>query len=209
MLIHALPYFMLNLIEKLSHYIAKKISNTDTDNENYDYYQYSIHGLLSFGLYFIIAVILSFIFGYFPYILLIIPILLNVRSQCGGSHALSSFWCMVATSFWYFVIGMSTIHLNAFYILLFILSFVAWTGLSEIPKYTKTATRHREERQKEFKKKYITRLSLVFIANGIFILLTLMNVVDLSKFSTLLSMAVLVNRFSLSNWSFKLFEWLG
>lgn len=204
---------MFKLIEKLSAFIAQKISDTDENNDNFDYYEYSIHGYISFFLYCSIAIILSLLFGYFTYVFLIIFVLLNIRSQSGGSHALSNKYCLLATSFWYLVIGLSVQYLSNLYFLFFLLSLIAFTGLKEVPKYTNTAKHHSTENQKKFKKKYIIRISLVAIVNLVFIIFAHCDInvpiFEFSKLSMVLSMCYIVNRFSLSNLSFVIFEKLG
>ena len=207
-------------MQKLIEFIAKKISlklcKSDGNEENYDYYEYALIGYLCFIKYCITAIIFSLFLGYFPYVFIIIPCLLNIRSQSGGSHAKTSFWCYFTTTVVYVLIGLST-YLNKYFLILFFISFVGFTGLEHIPKYTKTAIQHTEEKQRFFQLNYVVRLFIVFILNILSIILFFNNYnfnifdyyIDFSKISCVLSSCVIINRFSLSDLCFKILDLTG
>lgn len=207
-------------MQKIIELLAKKISlilcKSDGNEDNYDYYEYALIGYLCFIKYCITAIIFAYILGYFPYIFIIIPCLLNIRSQSGGSHAKTPFWCYFTTTVIYILIGLST-YLNQYYIILFLLSFIGFTGLEYIPKYTRTAIQHNEEKQRFFQLNYIVRLFVVFILNILSIVLYINNknfnilsfYIDFSKISCVLSSCVLLNRFSLSDLCFKILDLTG
>lgn len=207
-------------MQKLIEFVAKKISlklcESDQNKENYDYYEYALIGYLCFIKYCITAIIFSFLLGYFPYIFIIIPCLLGIRSQSGGSHAKTPFWCFLTTTIVYIAIGLST-YLNKYFLILFLLSFISFTGLEYIPKYTRTAIQHSEEKQRFFQLNYVVRLFVVFILNILCIILffnkynfTVFDFyIDFSKISCVLSSCALMNRFSLSDLSFKLLDFTG
>ena len=207
-------------MQKLIEFIAKKISlklcQSDGNEENYDYYEYALIGYLCFIKYCITAILFSILLGYFPYILIIIPCLLNIRSQSGGSHAKTPFWCYVTTTVMYIIIGLSA-YLNKYFIILFLISLIGFTSLEHIPKYTRTAIQHPEEKQRFFQLNYVVRLLVVFILNILSIILFLNGrnfnmfnfYIDFSKISCVLSSCVIINRFSLSDLCFKILDLTG
>ena len=208
--------FMFKLINFLSNKLSLLLCKTDENEDNFDYYDYYLVGLFSFILYCFVAMVFAYFIGYFPYIFIIIPCLLNIRSQSGGSHAKTQFWCFTVTTLIYIIIGLST-YLNKYYLLLFLLSFVCFTKLDEVPKYTKTATQHTEDKQKFFQLNYIVRLFIVFILNILSIVLYLegfnFNIlnfeIDFSKISCCLSTCVIINRFTLSDLCFNILDKTG
>lgn len=207
---------MFKLIDYLVKKISLKLCKTDGSRENYDYYAYTIEGLFCFCFYCFIAIIISFFLGYFPYIILAIFCFLFLRSQAGGSHAKTRSWCCFSTNLVYVLIGLST-YLNKYFILLFLLSFLAFSGLEQIPKYTRTATQHPEEKQRFFQLNYLSRLFTVFILNVLLIIIHLNNYnfnilgfyLNFSKLSCVISTAVIINRFMLSDLCFKILDLTG
>lgn len=207
---------MQKIIEKIAHKISLFLCKYDGNIENFDYYEYAITGIEFFIIYCVIAIFFSLLLGYFPYIFVIIPCLLCLRSQSGGAHAKTTFWCCITTSIVYVIIGLS-VYLNKYYLILFILSLFGFTGLNQVPKYTETATQHSEEKQRFFQISYIVRLFVVFILNLLTIILYLDNYdfclfnknIDFSKVSCCLSASVLMNRFSLSNLCFAILNKTG
>lgn len=207
---------MFKFIKFLANRLSLFLCKTDNSKENYDYYEYAIIGYLSFSFYCIVAIILSILLKYFPYIFIIIPCLLSLRSQSGGSHAKTPFWCFIATTMAYLIIGLST-YLNKYYLIIFFISFIGFSGIKDIPKYTKTATQHSEEKQKFFQLNYVIRLNMVFLINIMSIILFMQGyifeinniVIDFSKISCALSFCIMVNRFSLSDLCFALLDKTG
>lgn len=197
---------MFKLIEKLSAYIADKLAKTDSDYENFDYYEYALIGIFSFILYTIIATILSLLLGYFPHVYLGICFLVNIRKYCGGFHMDTSLGCCIVTSFSYILVCYPSILLNQYYIIGFIFSLISLHGLNQIPRYTSKATKHQDYKQKQIKKKYILMLSLYLICNLILVIITYYTKYDFSRISIMISCSLLINKFSLSNFAFKLFD---
>lgn len=196
---------MFNAILKLSYWITDKISSSD--DEDKDYYQYAIHGILSFLFSTSFAIVLSVIFNYSYYLILIIPSVLFLRSKSGGSHANTPQICFLWTNLMYFIIGIISLYSSYLFdsscIVLFIVSLCyGLTGLKQVPRYTLTATRHSDKKQKTFKKQYIIRLMLFYILIFIGLLVTNISKYNFSIISNILSMSIIVNRFSLSNSSF-------
>lgn len=204
--------FVNFVVNKLSLFLCKKEGN----KENYDYYAYSIEGIVCFLIYCLISIIFSLIFGYHHYVILSIFFFLFLRSQAGGSHAKTRQWCCFFTNLVYILIGIST-YLNKYFLILFLISFIGFSNLKDIPKYTKTATQHTEEKQRYFQINYISRLLVVFILNILSIILFLNNYnfyfkefyIDFSKISCVISVSVILNRFMLSNLCFNLMELTG
>ena len=89
--------------------------------------------------------------------------------------------------------------------------------MEHIPKYTKTAIQHTEEKQRFFQLNYVVRLFIVFILNILSIILFFNNYnfnifdyyIDFSKISCALSSCVIINRFSLSDLCFKILDLTG
>ena len=207
---------MFKIVDFLVKKISLKLCKTDKDDENYDYYAYALEGVFCFCLYCIISIIFSFVFGYYPYILFIIFCFLFIRSQAGGSHAKTRNWCCFSTNLVYICIGLST-YLNKYFLILFLLSFMAFSDLKNIPKYTKSATQHSEEKQRYFQLNYLARLFILFILNILCIILYLNNYnfevfnicLDFSKISCAISSAIIVNKFMLSDLCFKILDLTG
>lgn len=207
---------MFKLIELIAQKISNKLCKSDGNEEYYDYYEYALIGEISFIVYSIIAIIISYFLGYFPYLFIAIPCFLGIRSPSGGSHAKTAFWCFTATNIVFILIGLST-YLNKFYIILFLLSFVTFTGLEHIPKYTRTAIRHNEEKQKFFQLSYVVRLFIIFMLNILAIVLYINNYnftifgldINFAKISCVISSSALINRFMLSDLCFKILDLTG
>lgn len=200
---------MFHSIEKLSYWVTDKISKPD--DEDKDYYQYAIHGILSFIVSSSFAVLLSIVFGYSFYIILIVPSVLFVRSKSGGSHANTARICFLWTNLMYLIIGLVSFyswHLFHYsFIILFMLAICyGLTGLDDVPRYTKSATRHCDEKQMLFKRQYICRLIFFYVLITICSAITIYKVYNLSIISNILSMSIVVNRFSLSDTSFRILE---
>lgn len=207
---------MFKLVDYLTKKLSLKLCKTDKTNENYDYYAYTLEGIFCFCIYCIISITVSFILGYYPYIIFAIFCFLFLRSQAGGSHAKTREWCCFSTNLVYILIGIST-YLNKYFLILFFLSFIAFTGLEYIPKYTKTATQHPIEKQRYFQLNYLSRLFIIFILNILFIILYFNNYnfqvlgiyIDFSKISCIVSSSAIMNRFMLTDLCFKLLDLTG
>ena len=207
---------MFKIVDYLVKKISLKLCKSDKNDDNYDYYAYTLEGMFCFCIYCLISLFMSFVLGYFPYVLMAIFVFLFLRSQAGGSHAKTRNWCCFSTNLVYILIGLST-YLNKYFLILFLLSFVVFTGLKYIPKYTKTAIQHSEEKQRYFQLSYLSRLVVVFILNILCITLHLSDYslevfnidIDLSKISCVISTSGIINRFMLSDLCFKLLDLTG
>lgn len=207
---------MFKLIEIIAQKISKKLCQSDGDNEYYDYYEYSLIGYISFIIYSLFVVAISILLGYFPYLFIAMFSFLSIRSPSGGSHAKNALWCFISTNIVFILIGSST-YLNKYFLILFLFSFIVFSGLEYIPKYTKTATQHSEEKQRYFQLSYVSRLFIIFILNVLSIVLylncydlTILGInIDFSKVSCVISTSAIMNRFMLSDLCFKLLDLTG
>lgn len=207
---------MFKLIEIISRKISKKLCESDGNEEYYDYYEYSLIGNISFIVYSFFVIIISLILGYFPYLFIAMFSFLSIRSPSGGSHAKSALWCFISTNIIFILIGLS-IYINKYFLILFVLSFIVFSGLEYIPKYTKTATQHSIEKQRYFQVSYLSRLFIIFLLNILSIILYFNNYnfqifgfyIDFSKISCVISSSALMNRFMLSDLCFKLLDLTG
>lgn len=207
---------MFKLIEIIAQKISKKLCESDGSDEYFDYYEYSLVGNISFVVYVTVALFVSYLLNYMPYLIIALPCFLGIRSPSGGSHAKSAGWCFIATNIVLMLIGLSS-YLNSFYLILFAMSFVVFTGLDNIPKYTKTATQHTEEKQRFFQLSYVVRLFIIFIINVMCIVFYLngfqVNIfglgLNLTKISCVISASAIMNRFMLSDLCFKILDLTG
>ena len=207
---------MFKLIEVIAKKISKKLCQSDGNNEYYDYYEYSLIGYVSFIIYSLFVVAISILLGYFPYLFIAMFSFLSVRSPSGGSHAKNALWCFISTNLVFALIGLST-YLNKYFLILFLISFIVFSGLEHIPKYTKTATQHSEEKQKFFQLSYVLRLFIIFILNILCIVLYLNHydliifgfAIDFSKISCVISASAIMNKFMLSDLCFKILDLTG
>lgn len=207
---------MFKLIEIIAQKISKKLCQSDGNNEYYDYYEYSLIGYISFIIYSLFVVAISILLGYFPYLFIAMFSFLSIRSPSGGSHAKNALWCFISTNIVFILIGSST-YLNKYFLILFLFSFIVFSGLEYIPKYTKTATQHSEEKQRYFQLSYVSRLFIIFILNVLSIVLylncydlTILGIsIDFSKVSCVISTSAIMNRFMLSDLCFKLLDLTG
>lgn len=195
---------MFKKIKELSY----KITDLIVSKEDKDYYfcQYSIKGFLHATLYWIISLILGLMFGYIIYVPFGILLLIEIRKFCGGIHGKTDMQCLILSVFFFNIVSSSSILLCYYYVLFFVLSLCSLTGLNSIPKYTSTATRHKIERQRTIKRNYILMLLGYIFVNLIMVILTYFGVIDLSKFSIMISIALIINRFSLSDFAFWLID---
>ena len=196
---------MFDSILNLSYWITDKISSPD--DEDKDYYQYAIHGILSFVFSTSFAIILSIIFNYTLCLIVIIPSVLFLRSKSGGSHANTPQVCFLWTNLMYWIIGTISLYSSYLFdfsclILLTLSICYGLTGLKQVPRYTLTATKHSDRKQLLFKRQFIFRLILFYAISIVCLLITHYSNCDLSVISNILSMGIIVNRFSLSNASF-------
>ncbi len=198
---------MFNLIEKFSKKLADKIDGTQMEK---DKCEYVIHSRLSFIFTMLPAVIIAVALGYWQFFILIVALILWLRKASGGSHAQSPLACWMFSNIFYAFVGICTIYLYEFaYIFVAIGAVAIVTGLDEVPKYATNAPHHRQAKQSEFRNRYIKRVSILLLGELCLILIIIFNIAAYPIFYMLLvliSCCMLVNRFSLTNFSFWLFE---
>ena len=201
----------MSFIEKLSKYISKKVADVDGCLCNIEHYEYSISAILHAIFYFIVSTLIAIPWGYWPFIIPIMILTVNLRSLCGGAHAYENpYICMSSTILSHILIGLSIVYLHSFYIIFFISSLLIFTGLSEIPKYTRKALEeeliHTEERQKEMRISYIKCISGITIANFIMVALSVFEIYDFSDIIVMMCSCLLFVRFMLTKFAFRIYE---
>ena len=218
---------MFKIIKRFTSWWSRKLCETDENNEEFDYYQYALEGYCCFLLYFIISLIISLFFGYCWYLPFIVFCLLFVREKCGGYHQEKNIYCLINSCLFYFLVGIVSFYLKNLYLIFFFFSFCLFLGLQKIPRYSSMAIKnglvHPLELQKDFRKTYIIRIIVMTIVNFIFILLDVflddflpnlsndnfLFLVDFKNLSMIISCSFLVNKFSLSDFAYKIADKLA
>lgn len=171
----------MNYFDKLSLYIAKKIGKND-DEDDIEVYAYSTHILLSEICFNLICIPISLLLGVFKYYAVTLIIFYALRRFVGGYHCGKELQCMFTSIITFFIVILFSIVSKDYYILIFILALVTYTAIfPQIPVLDKE---HTYDRGSEFnqKIKYVCFRNMFIIEgiNLIFILLTYLNVCDLS-----------------------------
>lgn len=198
---------MFQLIEKLSKKLANRIDGTQLEKDKCEFVIYS---RLSFIFTIVPALIIAIVLNYWQFLLPIVLLILWLRKASGGSHAQSPFVCWIFSNIFYAFVGICTIYLYEFsYIFIVLSTILILTGLNDVPKYALDAPHHRQVKQDAFRKKYIIRVSALLLVELILIIIIIFNIFTfpiLRMILMLISCCMLVNRFSLTNFSFWLFK---
>lgn len=195
--------------EVLSDIITQKIIKVNKDDDDFDLVNYAVYGILSFIFSAIILILVSLI-GYFPYIILLIVITISLDSMSGVYHAKTHKGCLFYTQCMYLFCGLNIMFMHRFYLLYLMFSLlIAFFNLD--CHYMENAPQHSYKKQKLFKRKYIARLIIICIINIIlswliYFRVSNIDLVVLQKLSILLSVSIIVNKFSITQYSKKILD---
>lgn len=184
--------------------ITHKMVKVNKDDEDFALVAYAVYGILSFMFSTMIALLISTI-GYFPYIVLLIIALSLLDSMSGVYHAKTHRACLIYTQCMYLFGGLNIMFMHEYYLLFLIFSLLA-AFFNLNPHYMENAPQHKPEKQKIFKRKYIVRLAVFCITNIILSLVIYFKPIDinfiiLQKLSILISVTILINKFSITKLS--------